>query len=74
MLYYLHNLSDFWPVLNVTRYITFRTAGASLTALASGCFSAVVHPQAPHFQIGQVIRQTGRRRTARRRHAHHGRC
>ena len=24
-----------WPVLNVTRYITFRTAAASLTALAA---------------------------------------
>ena len=31
MLYYLHYLSTYWPVLNVTRYITFRTAAASLT-------------------------------------------
>jgi hypothetical protein len=36
MLYYLHHLSPYWPVLNVTRYITFRTAAASLTALAIG--------------------------------------
>ena len=31
MLYYLHHLSTYWPVLNVTRYITFRTAAASST-------------------------------------------
>src|SRR5690606_11674893 len=36
MLYYLHHLSPYIPVLNVTRYITFRTAAASLTALAIG--------------------------------------
>ncbi len=36
MLYYLHHLSGYWPVLNVTRYITFRTAAASLTALVIG--------------------------------------
>ena len=60
MLYYLHNLSTYWPVLNVTRYITFRTAAASLTALAIGLF---VGPwmirKLREFQIGQVIRQEG---------------
>src|SRR5262249_40371698 len=60
MLYYLHNLSGYWPVLNVTRYITFRTAGASLTALVIGLF---VGPwmirKLREFQIGQVIRQEG---------------
>ena len=35
MLYYLHHLSGYVPILNVTRYITFRTAAASLTALAA---------------------------------------
>ena len=38
MLYYLHHLSGYVPILNVTRYITFRTAAASLTALAIGLF------------------------------------
>ena len=60
MLYYLHHLSGYWPVLNVTRYITFRTAGASITALAIGL---LVGPwmiqKLRDFQIGQVIRQEG---------------
>ena len=38
MLYYLHHLSDYAQVMNVTRYITFRTAAASLSALAIGLF------------------------------------
>jgi phospho-N-acetylmuramoyl-pentapeptide-transferase len=60
MFYYLHYLSNYWPVLNVTRYITFRTAAASLTALVIGL---VVGPwmirKLQEFQIGQVIRQEG---------------
>jgi len=60
MFYYLHYLSSYWPVLNVTRYITFRTAAASLTALVLGLF---VGPwmirKLREFQIGQVIRQEG---------------
>jgi phospho-N-acetylmuramoyl-pentapeptide-transferase len=60
MLYYLHHLSDYWNVLNVTRYITFRTAAASLTALA---ISLLLGPwmirKLREFQIGQVIRQEG---------------
>ena len=47
-------------VLNVTRYHTFRTAAASLTALA---ISLIVGPwmirKLRDFQIGQVIRQEG---------------
>ena len=47
-------------VLNVTRYITFRTAAASLSALA---LSLVLGPwmvrKLRAFQIGQVIRQDG---------------
>jgi phospho-N-acetylmuramoyl-pentapeptide-transferase len=47
-------------VLNVTRYITFRTAAASLSALA---ISLALGPwmirKLRDFQIGQVIRQEG---------------
>src|SRR6187549_1354962 len=54
MLYYLHFLSGYLPILNVTRYITCRTA------LAIGLF---VGPwmirKLRDFQIGQVIRQEG---------------
>ena len=48
------------PVLNVIQYITFRTAAASLTALA---LSLALGPwmirKLRDFQIGQVIRQEG---------------
>lgn len=48
------------PVLNVFRYITFRTAGASITALL---LSLALGPwmirRLRDFQIGQVIRQDG---------------
>src|SRR5438874_2569609 len=47
-------------VLNVTRYITFRTAAATLSALF---LSLVLGPwmirRLREFQIGQVIRQEG---------------
>ena len=47
-------------MLNVTRYITFRTAAASLSALA---ISLALGPwmirKLREFQIGQVIRQEG---------------
>ena len=60
MLYYLHYLSTYWPVLNVTRYITFRTAAASLTALALGLLLGPwMIRKLREFQIGQVIRQEG---------------
>ena len=60
MLYYLHQLSGYVPVLNVTRYITFRTAAASLTALALGLFlGPFMIRKLREFQIGQVIRQEG---------------
>ena len=60
MLYYLHHLSEYLPVLNVTRYITFRTAAASLTALALGLFlGPLMIRKLREFQIGQVIRQEG---------------
>jgi phospho-N-acetylmuramoyl-pentapeptide-transferase len=60
VLYYLHFLSDYVPVLNVARYITFRTAAASLTALAIGLFlGPLMIRKLREFQIGQVIRQEG---------------
>ena len=48
------------PLLNVTRYITFRTAAASITALL---ISWIIGPwmisKLREFQIGEVIRQEG---------------
>src|SRR5688572_490261 len=56
----LYPFHDQFSVLNVTRYITFRTAAASLSALA---ISLVLGPwmvqRLRDFQIGQVIRQEG---------------
>jgi phospho-N-acetylmuramoyl-pentapeptide-transferase len=61
MLFYL--LLSFYPqvpLFNVVRYITFRTAAASLTALV---ISLVLGPwlirRLREFQIGQVVRQEG---------------
>ena len=60
MLYYLQYLSEYSPLLNVARYITFRTAGASITALAIGlCSGPWMIRRLREFQIGQVIRQDG---------------
>jgi phospho-N-acetylmuramoyl-pentapeptide-transferase len=61
MIYHLlYPFHDQISVLNVTRYITFRTAAASLSALA---ISLVLGPwmvqRLRDFQIGQVIRQEG---------------
>jgi len=61
MLYYLlPDLAPLVSVLNVTRYITFRTAAASLTALV---ISLLLGPwmiaKLRDFQIGQVVRQDG---------------
>jgi phospho-N-acetylmuramoyl-pentapeptide-transferase len=60
MLFYLQHLSDVMPVLNVTRYITFRTAGASITALAIGLLLGPwMIRRLREFQIGQIVRQDG---------------
>ena len=60
MLYYLHNFSDYSQLFNVARYITFRTAGASITALAIGLFLGPwLIRRLREFQIGQVVRQEG---------------
>jgi phospho-N-acetylmuramoyl-pentapeptide-transferase len=56
----LYNLADEFTVLNVVRYITFRTAYASLTALL---ISLLLGPwlisRLRQFQIGQYIREDG---------------
>ena len=62
MLYHLlyTELHSAIPVLNVFRYITFRTAGASVTALAlSLVLGPILIRRLRDFQIGQVIRQDG---------------
>ena len=64
MLFYLlpqlAGVAPFLGALNVTRYITFRTAAASLTALAiSLLFGPWLIRKLRDFQIGQIIRQEG---------------
>jgi phospho-N-acetylmuramoyl-pentapeptide-transferase len=60
LFYLLYPLRTYATIFNVTRYITFRTAAASLTALA---LSLALGPwmirRLRDFQIGQVIRQEG---------------
>jgi len=61
MLYHLlYPLHTEFSVLNVTRYITFRTAAATLSALAISLFLGPwLVRTLREFQIGQVIRQEG---------------
>jgi phospho-N-acetylmuramoyl-pentapeptide-transferase len=61
MLYYLlPPLAPLFGPLNVVRYITFRTAAASLTALLiSLVFGPWLIRRLRDFQIGQIIRQEG---------------
>lgn len=61
MLYYLlYHFHTQISVLNVTRYITFRTAAASLSALfISLVFGPWMIRKLREFQIGQVIRHDG---------------
>ena len=61
MLYHLlFPLHTTFSVLNVTRYITFRTAAASLTALSISFFAGPrLIRTLRDFQIGQVIRHEG---------------
>jgi phospho-N-acetylmuramoyl-pentapeptide-transferase len=61
MLYLLlPQFSTYFSVLNVTRYITFRTAAASVTALAiSLLFGPWVIERLREFKVGQIIRQEG---------------
>jgi phospho-N-acetylmuramoyl-pentapeptide-transferase len=58
--YLLYSLHDEISVLNVVRYITFRTAYASLTALALSLWLGPwVIARLRQFQIGQYIRAEG---------------
>jgi phospho-N-acetylmuramoyl-pentapeptide-transferase len=60
LLHLLYPLHTVLPVMNVFRYITFRTAGASLTALLLGlALGPWLIRRLRDFQIGQVIRQDG---------------
>src|SRR3984893_17827906 len=61
MLYHLlYRFRTDVSVLNVTRYITFRTAAASLSALAiTLAFGPWLIRKLREFQIGQVIRLEG---------------
>ncbi|MCC6164677.1 MAG: phospho-N-acetylmuramoyl-pentapeptide-transferase [Acidobacteria bacterium] len=61
MLYHLlFRFHDTFSILNVTRYITFRTAAASITALViSLAFGGVLIRKLREFQVGQVIRHEG---------------
>jgi phospho-N-acetylmuramoyl-pentapeptide-transferase len=61
MLYLLlPQLSPYFGALNVTRYITFRTAAATVTALAvSLIFGPYVIRRLRDFKVGQIIRQEG---------------
>ena len=60
LLHLLYPLHTSLPVLNVFRYITFRTAGASITALLLGlALGPWLIRRLRAFQIGQVIRQDG---------------
>jgi phospho-N-acetylmuramoyl-pentapeptide-transferase len=61
MLYYLlPKLTTYISAMNVTKYITFRTAVASITALAIGLlFGPWFIRQLRAFQVGQIIRQEG---------------
>jgi phospho-N-acetylmuramoyl-pentapeptide-transferase len=61
MLYHLlFPLHDYFSLLNVTRYITFRTAAASITALLlSLLLGPAMIRKLREFQIGQVIRHEG---------------
>jgi phospho-N-acetylmuramoyl-pentapeptide-transferase len=61
MLYYLlPQLTPYISAMNVTKYITFRTAVASITALAIGLVSGPWFiRKLQEFQVGQIIRQEG---------------
>src|SRR3984957_16001758 len=61
MLYHLlYSFHTQLSVLNVTRYITFRTAAATLSALAiSLVFGPWLIRKLCEFQIGQVVRADG---------------
>jgi phospho-N-acetylmuramoyl-pentapeptide-transferase len=69
LLYWLLYLKlyHYVPPFRIFRYLTFRTAFASLTALFTGLIiGPIVIRRLRDFQIGQYIREEGRRRTRRK--------
>ena len=78
MLYWLVELSDEISVLNVFRYITFRTGGAMMTALIFVFIAG--SPIIDWLRLaqgrGQPIRSDGPQTPSQEqaRHAHHGRA
>ena len=62
MLYWLlyEKLFHYFPPFRIFRYLTFRTAFASLTALFTGLIvGPLVINRLREFQIGQYIREEG---------------
>ena len=60
MLYFLHELHGFWGPLNVFQYITFRMAGAAITALAVSLgLGPSMIDWLRRLKIGQVQRTDG---------------
>jgi phospho-N-acetylmuramoyl-pentapeptide-transferase len=62
LLYWLlyERLHPYFPPFNIFRYLTFRTAFASLTALFTGLIvGPIVIAKLREFQIGQFIREDG---------------
>ena len=77
MLYWLlyQRLFAHFPPFRIFRYVTFRTAFASLTALFMGLIiGPAIIRQLRDFQIGQYIREEGPKGAPEKsRHADHGR-
>ena len=76
LLHLLYPLHDSFSIFNVFRYITFRTAGASLTAMALSLLLGpwLIRQAARRFRSGQVIRTDGPAvAQAESRHADDGR-
>ena len=77
MLYWLLYLKLFhyFPPFRIFRYLTFRTAFASLTALFTALIvGPLVINRLREFQIGQFIREEGPESPSKEsRHPHHGR-
>ena len=77
MLYWLLYLKLFhyFPPFRIFRYLTFRTAFASLTALFTGLIiGPLVINRLREFQIGQYIREEGPKAHQKKSgHADHGR-
>ena len=69
MLYWLLYLKlyHYFPPFRIFRYLTFRTAFASLTALFTGLIvGPIVIRRLRDFQIGQYIREVAESRSAQR--------